>query len=102
MWLLQLIQLRLKDVSAPSVTINAQQQLLHQPLQLATNVCRSNWNDNRDCRLELESRIALMVQLIPTLLEYLLMWLLQRIQLRLKNAAGCISAPTSVTKCTTG
>jgi hypothetical protein len=46
---------------------------------------------------EKESRIALMVRLIRTLLEYLLMWLLQLIQLRLKNAAGCISAPTSVT-----
>jgi hypothetical protein len=39
----------LQDVSLPtSVTINNQQHLLHQlPLQ-QTNVCRSNWNDNRD------------------------------------------------------
>jgi hypothetical protein len=45
--------------------------------------CRSNWNDNCDCPSGTESLIALMV-LIPTLLEYLLMWLLQLILLRLK------------------
>jgi hypothetical protein len=36
-----------------------------------------------------------MVQLIPTLLEYLPMWLLLH-SVTAKNAAGCISAPVTI------
>jgi hypothetical protein len=89
MWLLQLIQLRLKDVSAPSVTINAQQTAapasatLQPTCAVATGTITvaADWNWNH----------SINGSLIPTLLEYLLMWLLQRIQLRLK-CCRCISA----------
>jgi hypothetical protein len=78
-----------------SVTIiRNQQHLLHQlRLQLCKQRAVATGTITVTARLELES--ALMVRLIPTRLEYL-MWLLQH-SVTVKNAAGCISAPTSVT-----
>jgi hypothetical protein len=101
MWLLQRIQLRLKCcrmyLAPTSVTINTQPATPAAPTA-ALQLCKTNAVATGTITVTAptgkESRIALMVRLIPTLLEYLLMWLLQLIQLR-KNAAGCISAPTS-------
>jgi hypothetical protein len=88
----------LQDVSLLQlVTINPQQHLLHQlRLQLCNQRAVATGTITVSARLELESRIALMVQLIPTRLEYLPMWLLQRIQLRLKCCRMYL-ASTSVT-----
>jgi hypothetical protein len=70
-----------------------QQHLLHQLRLQLCNQRAVNRNDNCFCPTELESRIALMVQLIPTRLEYLLM-AAATYSVTVKNAAGCISAPT--------
>jgi hypothetical protein len=63
-----------------TVTVN-KQHLLHQlRLQLCNQ--RTNWNDNCDCPTGEGITYSIDGATIPTLLEYLLMWLLQRIQLR--------------------
>jgi hypothetical protein len=76
-----------------SVTINTQPATPPTAAGFTTNVCRSNWNDNRDCSTGTESRSI--DGFIPTL-EYLLMWLLQRCTVTVKMLQD-VSAPTSVT-----
>jgi hypothetical protein len=72
--------------------------LLHQlRLQLCNQRAVATGTITVSARLELESRIALMVQLIPTRLEYLPMWLLQRISVTVKKMLQDVSRPTSVT-----
>jgi hypothetical protein len=85
-------------VAAPKTTPAAQLVTLQPTCAVATGTITVSAPTEKEL-------IALMVQLIPTLLEYLLMWLLQRIQLRLKmlqdlyaptiNAQPATAAPTA-------
>jgi hypothetical protein len=70
-------------VAAPKTTPAAQLVTLQPTCAVATGTITVS------APTEKESRIALMVQLIPTLLEYLLMWLLTY-SVTVKNAAGSL------------